>query len=386
MSDVQWLFVVLAVLYGWECACWIPRGCVGFSTWFGRRWQARHPGNLLGNQRGGFIFTAPLPPLGTLLTAGQYPLSLSPDGVLACVATNVNPGWRPAQSGVFFRFDQIRKVAARGKKLLVNDTLLLAAPAAGLARHLADDVRRLTKVERPLREVAIRELIRAMLDPQAVEQRWRELQNVSRPARWLANVLFFYLFLFAPAVIWQFGFKLVWLGLLLGLVVLTTATAVLFHRAHRKLYPQAEDERFTHTLTIALAPMTTMRAHDVLSRPLCEAFHPLALAKVFLPQTDFQHFARRVLRDLRHPAEPVCPNADPAARATELHARLTLLAAVEACVKQSGVEPDELCKPPVPLDESCRAYCPRCEVQFTTASGNCADCGGLALVAFPSAK
>src|SRR5688572_13641648 len=126
MSDVQWLFAVLAVLYAWECACWVKRGSVVFSTWLGRVWRARHPGNLLANQHGGFLFAAPLPPLGTLLTATQFPLSISPEGVLAYVASNVNPGWRPAQSERFVRFEEIRQVVARGGKLLVNGEVLLS--------------------------------------------------------------------------------------------------------------------------------------------------------------------------------------------------------------------------------------------------------------------
>jgi hypothetical protein len=55
---------------------------------------------------------------------------------------------------------------------------------------------------------------------------------------------------------------------------------------------------------------------------------------------------------------------------------------MEQFLKQNGIQPEELCRPPAPTDESCRAFCPRCGAQFTTAKGNCADCGGLALVAF----
>ena len=50
---------------------------------------------------------APLPPLGTLLTANQFPLSLSPETALAFVSTNVNPDWRPAQSGRALPWDAI---------------------------------------------------------------------------------------------------------------------------------------------------------------------------------------------------------------------------------------------------------------------------------------
>jgi hypothetical protein len=382
MSELQLLFLVLAALYGWECACWVRRGSVAFSTWLGRNWRARHPGNLLGNQRGGFIFAAPLPPLGTLLTASQSPLSLSPDGALAYVATNVNPGWRPAQSGNYLHFEDIREVSVRGKKLLVNGDVFLTTASSTLARHFAGELQRLMKLNPSQRGNAIAELVQATMDTKAVEQRWQELQKLSRPVRLLANVLFIYLFLFAPGLIWQLGFKLSWLGLLIGLFALTTATAVSFYRAHRTLYPQAEDERFTHTLTIALAPMTTMRAHDALSRPSFESFHPLAVANAFVPKSGFRDFAQRILLDLRHPAEPVCPGQNPAALATERYARTALQTAVEKLLKQSGIAPEELCIPPAPLDESCRSYCPRCGAQFTTLSGNCADCGGLALVAF----
>ena len=39
MTDLELLFLVLAVVYGWECACWTPRGSVGFVTWRGRRYE-----------------------------------------------------------------------------------------------------------------------------------------------------------------------------------------------------------------------------------------------------------------------------------------------------------------------------------------------------------
>src|SRR5207249_2715145 len=85
MSDLELLFLILALIYGWECACWLPRGSVAFRTWFGKRWRLVNPGMLLGNQNGGFVFAHPLPPLGTILAATQFPLSLSPEAVLVHV-------------------------------------------------------------------------------------------------------------------------------------------------------------------------------------------------------------------------------------------------------------------------------------------------------------
>lgn len=386
MSDVQWLFVVLAVLYGGECLGWVRRGGVAFTTWLGRDWQARHPDALAGNQSGGFVIASPLPPLGTLFVAHQVPLSFSPDGVLAFVATNPNPGWRPAQSGRFVKWSDLREVRTRGKKVLVNGQLLLSAATPGLARHLASELKRLTALQAGERADAIVRLVKTSLDPTAIAARRSEWQKRARPVRWLANLLVAFIFVIAPALIWHFGFLLCWLWLLLGLLALTLTTGTLFARAHRALYPAAHDERFTHTLTIALAPTSAMRAHDALSRPLLETFHPLAVAQVSLPERDFVEFARRMLLDLRRPALPSCPNETPDAQTAERFFRETLLATTEKFLSKQGVELEKLCRAPAPGDESSRAYCPRCEAQFTSAEGCCADCGGLALVAFAQTK
>jgi len=386
MSDVQWLFLALALLYAWECACWIRRGSVAFTTWLGLDWRAQHPGTLVGNQRGGFILAPPLPPLGTVLTASTLPLSVSPDGVLAYVATNVNPGWRPPQNGRFIRFADVRNVRAQGRKVFVHGKVFLAAHSTGLANHLAAELARVAKLEPPQRESALLEWTRAMFDLKAIERRRRELSSHSRPLRLLTNALFVYLFVAAPVVIWHLGFKLSWLGLLLGLLALTIATAAMFQRAHRALFPRAGDERFTHVLTIALSPPTAMRALDALSRHLLEMFHPLAVGMALMPKRQAAEFARRVLLDLKHPARPICPGEDPRVHATERHAREVLRTVSEEMLRQSGLDPDNLCRAPAPADATCRTYCPRCDAQFTVENGACADCGGLALLTFGQAR
>jgi hypothetical protein len=384
MSDLQLLFLVLAALYGWECAAWLRRGSVALTTWLGRSWRAQYPGALLGNPRGGFIFAAPLPPLGTLLTANQFPLSLSSEAALAFVATNVNPGWRANQTGRWLALDAFREARADGKKLVVNGEVWSVGPSPSYARFVAGKVLQVAKLKTPEREKAIRELVAASLDTKAVENRWQEYRGQARRLRWLSNALVAYVFAVAPVVIWFVGPRLSWLGVLVGLLALTVAAATLFRHAHRALYPDAEDERFTHTLTIALSPANAMRAHDALSRPLLENFHPLAVAKVFLSEAGFQTLARSVLLDLRNPALPWCPANDAAARGAEAFSRKVMREAIENLLKRNGVEPDGLCRAPKPADETCRAFCPRCHAQFTAVGGSCMDCGGLALVAFSS--
>jgi hypothetical protein len=383
MTELELLFLVLVLIYGWECTCWVPRGSVLLRSWLGRRWRLGHPGEVLGNQRGGLLLAPPLPPLGTVLTANQYPLSLSPEAALAYVAPSINPGWRPTQTGRLIRWAEVREVRTSGKAVLVNGNLFLKAASPSFAACVAGQLRQLSQLQPSMRQSAIEAFLTQSLDPGAVQRRWQEFRKLTARVRVVTNLLFGYLFVLAPLLIWFLGLRLCWLGLLVGLLALTTTTAVSFHRAHKALYPAAEDERFTHTVILLLSPATTIRAQDVLSRPLLESFHPLALAKVFCPEQEFRAFARSVLREIRFPGLPVCPGAEPAAQRAESHAREALQRAVEAFLKQSGLSLEELAQPPAPADDTCRAYCPRCLSQFTEAAGTCADCGGRALVAFP---
>lgn len=364
MSDLELLFLVMVCLYGWECACWLRPGSIAFVTWFGRRWHARQPGSFLGNRLGGFILAPPLPPLGCVLTGNEFPFSLATEGILS-------------GSGLFRRFDAIDKVEAKGKKLRVNGELLAKAASPALADHLATTLQQLIKTPASGRAEAIEKILRAHLDSKAIKQRWRAFQSHSALIRWLVNALFCYVFLVIPALIWTLGVKFTWIGLLAGLLALTTSTAIFFRRAHKSFYPAAEDERFTHFMLILLSPVTSIRALDSLSRPLLETFHPLAITYVVCSEAEFRERAARLLRDLRFP--PLTPSSDAGVKAAADEWRSLLRKTIEGFLQQHGLNPDELLRPPKRLDETCRAYCPRCLSQFTQTEGACPDCGSLEL-------
>jgi hypothetical protein len=382
MTELQLLFLIFTLIYLWECVCWINRGSVGFLTWFGRRWRIAHPASLVGNQSGGFILAHPFPPLGSVLIGNQYPLSISPDAVLAYVATCVNPGARPAQSAKLFKFEDIRKAEAIGKKVRVNGELLLKVSSPIYATHVAEQLNELAKLAPAKREAALKEMARDRFDAKAIGKQWEKFREESINVRTLTNWLFIYLFIFVPALIWRFGFHMTWPSLLVGLLGFTLATAIFFRRAHKIFYPAAEDDRFTHFLTILLSPATTIRAHDTLSRPLFEPFHPLAIAKVFCKEHEFRAYAATILREIRHPALPLCPNNAPAAQEAERFSRTLLEETVEEFLKKNNVSLKKLLRPPEPSDPTCISYCSRCLAQFTTLSGKCDDCGGLPLIPF----
>ena len=321
MSDVQFLFAILGGLYAWECACWINRG--GFFQQLDWRFGGSSIPTMLGNQRGGFVLAAPIPPLGAVLTANQFPFSLSPDGVLVFVSPNVNPGWRPTQSGRFLTGRKLGTCGLKGKIPAAKEKSFppppSRAPIIFSNRWLRFPNSPANIVRSPSKSFARRTRYRNRSKP------YTKI-SINKSARfdfWPMRSLFL-VFVIAPLLIGFIGLKLVWLGLLVALLGLSITTATLFCRLHRKFYPAASDERFTQTLILAMALATTMRAHDIASRPLLENFHPLAVAHHLwmrilfagLPGTCCWIFAT---------GAAAFPSASPQTIATELFYRRLLL-------------------------------------------------------------
>jgi hypothetical protein len=133
------------------------------------------------------------------------------------------------------------------------------------------------------RAAAVRRALASTLDAQRARERWQEFQRVNSRLRKLANLLFVYLFVLAPGLIWFLGFRRAGLCVAVGLLAQTFSIGWHFWPAHGALYPGGSEERFTPLLTVLPAPPTAIRAHDLLARRLLEGLHPLALAQVFTP-------------------------------------------------------------------------------------------------------
>lgn len=382
MGDLESLLLVLVALYLAECLVWLRRGNVGFFNWWGlarRRWHLRHPGSTLANQHGAVAFTNPLPPLGTVFFGQQPPLSLSADAVLAFTAACLNPSWRPVPSARCVRFDEIKAVAREGRRVLVNDRLLLQAASPFVARRVVRELRELKEAPADRRASMIRRALTESFDEAAVRERVREFQKRSAALRALANSLFLFLYLFAPLLVWRFTLPIVVWWLVAGLLAHTITIAVLFRRAHGHLYPGGHEERFTPFLTMLLAPPSAIRATDALGKPLLEDFHALAVAKVLLASEVFRAFARHVLLDLRHPMSPVCPVSEPVAVQAEESFRAAVREEAERFVSGAGLNLEELLRPAARSEAAHTAYCARCGAQFVARDSTCSDCGGRPL-------
>jgi hypothetical protein len=385
MGDLESLLCALAVIYLFECLVWVQRGSVLLLRWWGKSCAIRHPNALLGNTRGAALLANPFPPLGAAFLGRPIPVSYSAEGALSCTAACLNRDWRRAQVTQFVRFDALHSVEVVRKTVLLNGTEFFKAASPYAARKIAEMLDGLRKTSASDRPAAIREMVAAMLDRAQALRRVQAFNRSSRWLRFLGIALFFYLFAAAPWVVWRFGLAAIVWPLVAGLLAQTVTISILFRRAHASLYPEASEERFTPFLTMLLAPPTAIRAADILGRPLLEHFHALAAAAVVTSKEEFAGFSRQILLDLRYPILPACSASDPSARATEKEFRQILLEASEALVTGWGIDVQELLRPSARTDPTHRSYCPRCETQFTTKAGACADCGGRELLPFPDA-
>lgn len=383
MGDLESLLLIIAAIYLTECAVWVRRSSVAAQQGPGGQWRLRHAGVVLGNAHGAVVMANPLPPLGTLLLSHPFPVSLSPQAMLSFTSVCLDAGGRPPQSARWLKYPEARTIGTEGSSVFVNETVFAKSPSSSAARRLAALMRELKSLSEKERAPAIRRALAATLDAKAVRKRWEEFQMRSPRLRSLGNVLFVYLFVIAPGLIWYFGLRHAWPGVVAGLLVQTFSIGWHFWRAHGALYPGGSEERFTPFLTMLLAPPTAIRAHDLLARRLVENFHPLAVAEVFCPGAPFQQLARRALLDLRFPVLPSTPSPEPDVVQTEEWFRGVLLEECEKAVERAGLKPSELTQPPARSESAHRSYCPRCDAQFVVEAGTCADCGGRALVAIP---
>lgn len=210
----------------------------------------------------------------------------------------------------------------------------------------------------------------------------RAFFEATRRLRFLAAwVAFPWFFVLVPLTYWLIGPEpLFWIVLALGWVALA-ATAVSFHRVHRRLYPAKSEERWQHTILAALVPQHAIRVPGVLARPWLVEFTPLAVGAATLPPEVFAALAGKECRRWAFPLPATSAAADAAAM---LHfpAGKGVPREIEAILNEAGLSLAALLLPPERQGEA-QAYCPRCLAQFDDPGARCADCAGLEVARWP---
>ena len=381
MSPTEELLVAAAVFYVLECVALLPRWVLLAQSWWPGRFLIRLVENAPGTWTSAMAFLAPLPPLGTSFVLDFWPMAVSPDGlsggrVQRLGAPAVRHG---ALSGGFVRFEDVESIEVLGPVLRINgaDFATCASETAAVRwRDFLEDVAHAPQAERAKR---IQAAIDDGLDVQRTRESIASIRSTLFPVRLACNMLFVYVLVYCPIVIWQQGLSATWKMLLVALVPLWMLCVWMFYGAHRSLYPGEVGERVKRTLIIGVTPLSAIRAGDVLSRHALANDHPLAVSAVLQDDTTHRRLAAQVYADLLHPTQV---DTEPDAHEVEAWLRDRIFEATQRCLATAGIEPADLALPPQPEHISSQTYCPRCQTQCEQAEGDCPLCPGVPLVAF----
>lgn len=383
MSEEIELLLVLGAIYLVDCMVWARGDTIVFFRRFGRQWRHSSTEPLFVALQRGFFFGNPLPPLGTVLVAPHWPVSLSREGVCGYVMPTAAVGPRSVSSHRFFAWNDCHKIAADGKSLTVDGIVLAKLDSPIRADAVASLMRKIAESPLEKRETLIAGALREQLDTRVILERLARLERAEFPARIITNLLVLHLFVAVPATIINVGLAMTWPTLLAVTAVLWLAAVVMFVMAHRSLFPSRLDLCASQSLGMLLLLPSAARACDKLWRDALADFHPLGIAYVLSGRDSFPELARHALLDERFPL-PVEESAalnDEGRACAEQFAK-TWRAGVHEFLTEKRADLSALLSEPTRESVDCLAYCPRCLSQFVLREGRCDPCGGLALTPF----
>ena len=380
IGEGQTLLLILVLLYLSECLIWVKRESVAFVSAWGNRWRLATPPSWMGNANGGVLLLNPLPPSGRVFLSHLSPVSISPTGICAFnLQTLPSEARSPYQSGQFLPFNKIKDSRADGVYLLINKEKFSKCASAKQAHALANLVGEMSKASSSKRENIARTWVVKQFAADDAAALLKEREKLIAPIQEMGVILFLFLFVFTPLLAFRFGFTPLIIPVAAVMVILAVEIAIMFHRAHKKLYPAQSSERLESLVKMILCPPVSIRAADILTKNLLAQYSPIVLANV-LPGTGEQQFVRSVILDLRHPLRHEVSDAD-AEKTITWTASEQLNVCLDQVKKGRYLKPDDLLAP-AQREGNSIAYCPRCRCQFVVSDGECPDCPGVELVSF----
>lgn len=384
MTDVQWIFIVLAVLYVIESLRWVREGDIAFPRLLGVNRSPDATLRILGNERGELIISGLLPSDATFI-APQFPLSMGDAGASNFVRAAPLRRDRIATPNHFLNWEQAESVVIDQHRLLQGGTLLCNCHSAIAASAIRDALQSVALSEGSDRQKEIEAILNAGFDPEAVRQRIDDWFRATRTLRFAATLLF--VAIFPVGIARYLGF---WIGPIneesllwyLGITLLIWWWNVaLTYRAHSKLYRNQVGKRIGLVAKSMVSPIVPLRTADTLAQDLFSHVHPLAFAAAVNSQdaddATTQQIAAASVRDLLFPLLPVQP-ADAEESQIQMvdqhHQRTTQQ--IEELADSLGLDYEAMFAPPEAIDSMSQSYCPRCQQEFTVKTTTCQLCGG----------
>ena len=374
------LLLILVLLYLSECVIWVKRESVAFVSAWGNRWRLAVPPSWMGNANGGLLLLNPLPPAGRVFLSHLSPVSISPSGICAFnLQTLPSEARSPYQSGEFLPFSKIKDSVSDGAYLVINKEKFTKCTTPKQAHVLAKLVDALAKASASKRENLARAWVVKQFAADEAAALLKESEKLIKPIQQMGVILFLFLFVFTPSLAFTYGLSPLVIPVAVVMVALAIQIAILFHRAHKQLYPADSSERLESLIKMILCPPVSIRAADILTRHLLSDYSPLVLASV-LPGSGEQQFVRGVILDLKYPLRHEISD-ETASQTIAWTANEQLNVCLEQVKKGRYLKPEQLLAP-MQREENSISYCPRCRCQFVVSEGECPDCPGVPLVEF----
>ena len=374
------LLLILVLLYLSECVIWVKRESVAFVSAWGSRWRLAVPPSWMGNANGGLLLLNPLPPAGRVFLSHLSPVSISPSGICAFNLQTLRSEARsPYQSGELLSFNKIKEAGADGAYLIINKEKFTKCTTAKQARALATLVGSLAKASAAKRENLARAWVVKQFATDEAATVLQESEELIKPIQQMGVILFLFLFALTPSLAFTYGSSPLIIPVAAVMIALAIEIAIMFHRAHKKLYPAESSERLESVVKMILCPPVSIRAADILTRNLLAEYSPIVLASV-LPGSGELQFVRSVILDLKHPLKHEVVD-ETAEQTITWTAGEQLRVCLDQVKKGLYLKPEEL-SAPTQREENSIAYCPRCRCQFVVSDGECPDCPGVELMNF----
>ncbi len=386
LSDVEWIFVVLVVLYALESLVWVRSG----ATLFVSRWgsfRRRSPATrLTGNERGS-LFVSGLSPADMSLICHELPVAISVTGVAAFVPITPVGNDRPARSGEAFAWSDLVDCHANERDVIASGRVVCQMSGPRVASRFAGQIASIAVTSEDERAVAIERFYDELVETQSLNESLAALQAQASMIRRLSFLLLLWI---GPIGLllyydWLPGktddrATVAYMVVLFGL---WWTTVGFIWRAHRKLFRGDWIGRFQLVACSLLSPAVPLRAIDYLSRELLSGrlHHPLAVSAVIDTPQRFRQFAEHTVKDLAYPLAPEFPENERAV-AIVSHSRELIRGSLSQIFADRGFSVEQALTPPVAEDDESVCYCPRCGQQFEMAEAVCDFCGGRSAQAF----
>lgn len=378
MADGYLLYLVLWLLYLWECARWVGRSAVVFERPWLRGWVARRGSRVFGSSSGGFVLGNPFPPGGVQFPTHPDPICLSPIGIVPFEFGAIGRGEYDRRSEPFIAFSEMNQVTYEGRAIVVNGKEVASCQSVMQAVKITHLIQNLVASPIDVREVLIRAHFNRTFDEGVLQKSVERFRRESRLLMSVCSLHFILLFVVLPILCNRWGLAFTFFPAVAVLIPCSIVTAVLSYRAQREMGEITVSERIQSAIIMSLYPLSAIRANDQLAWHVLADVHPIAGLATLTKKPDGDSLLRELINDMRFPLLARV-DSEGARQVVEWYSSALLGTTSNFIRVRTSTIWESVFDPKIDAAPG-TSYCPRCLCQFGPAAEACPDCPGIPLV------